>query len=331
MKKADLRQALTKLNVPYIDSETVKELTQKLNQAEMQGQGQPPVPFQPFMLMDAEDEGQILAEIQGAMIDKFVFCFKDRAGNEVIGLSKAGVDQICRESANRGEVYRIMETKDGKMDMELLETDKTYQVRVRVGRYALIKDKNGMPAGEQLLDTHVGSKQQPKYKKLKTGELVLDPFGYEVACSKAIRNAKRDLLPSTLLTEMIKRFRTKGQVKVVDIDEKATENQIKFIHGVGSECGLSHDQMTALVKKIFGYDSIADLRVREVNDFVNKMKLVKRSNAFPEMDFEVIGFFNEKGVTLPAKREAEWRGALQKCENNIDRAKKYLAAKFKDN
>jgi len=328
MKKSELRAELDKLKIPYTDSDTNAVLKEKLGQAKLTENAGPPTPFQPFMLMDAEDENQIMAEIQGAMVDKFVFCFKDKGGHEVVGLSKAGVDQICRESSNKGEVYRIMETAEGKMDMEVKETEKTYQVRVRVGRYALIKDREGMPAGEQLLDTHVGSKQQQKYKKMRSGQLMLDPFGYEVACSKAIRNAKRDLLPYTFVTEMIKKFRKGGKnEKVIDMDAKATEGQIRFIHAVGIECGYTHEHLTALCKQEFSCESVAGLRMQQVNELVNMMKENKKGDT-PEIDIEALGIFNEFGVTLKAKREAQWKSALSTCKGDTTRAKAFLRKKL---
>jgi hypothetical protein len=316
--KNELREQLSARGIQFTDKETVKELKEKLAQSKAQQQ-LPPEPFKPFMLMEAEDEHQILAEMQGAIVDKFVFCFKGKDGKEVVGLSKAGVDQICRESANKGEVYRVMTDAEGKGDIQVIDTEKTYQVKVRIGRFALIKDKNGSPTGEQLLDTTYGSKQQPKYKRLRSGQTMLDPFAYEVAVSKAIRNGKRDLLPYTIVTEMIKKFRNKGHERVIDADAKISEGQIRFIHQVGSENGYNHEGINAIVVQEFGYQSLSQLRMTEVNTLVQMLKDKPKSMRLPDIPIDLIGLFNVKNI-LPGKREALWRKGCELAKGDVNKA-----------
>lgn len=153
----------------------------------------------PYKLMDAEDEKQILAEMRGEIIDTFVYSFVDRSGKEITGLSKVGIDNVCRESASKGEVFRVID------EPVIKEDDKAVNVVVKVGRYLQKPDGK-----EIMLDTTFGAKREEKFRNNR-----FNPFFFETAMSKAERNAKRKLMPENLIIEMIKKYKQQGKVKTV--------------------------------------------------------------------------------------------------------------------
>jgi len=154
----------------------------------------------PYVMMDIEDEKQIVAEMQGEIIHTFVYSYS-KDGREIMGLSKVGVDNVCRESANKGEVFRVIG------DPIIRDSEDAIEIAIKVGRFSV--KPNGT---EIMLDTTFGAKRQPK-KKLMKGTLTPDPFYFETALSKAERNAKRKLLPESLIIEMIKRYKAEGKIK----------------------------------------------------------------------------------------------------------------------
>ncbi len=95
-----------------------------------------------FELMDREDEEQILAELRGVPVDKFIY--KNSRGQ--FELSYAGTKWAVREMANQGEAIRI----DGHPKIERCVIDPEYITvtilakRVKVDREA---------RAETLLDT----------------------------------------------------------------------------------------------------------------------------------------------------------------------------------
>jgi hypothetical protein len=169
----------------------------------------------PFKLMDALDDQLIIAELEGRMPEILTYHFSDR-GQEVWGLSKAGVDEATCELSKQGEVIREIELSfiDGK--------DEAY-FTVKAGRYAIAK--NGQ---EVLLDTKFGTKRQPK----KTAKGNDNGFWYEQGSIKACRNASMRLIPKTIVQAVIENAKSKGKVKEVEKedssepkpDTKASEN-----------------------------------------------------------------------------------------------------------
>ena len=65
----------------------------------------------PFKLMDELDDELIVKELQGQLPEVLTYHFKDK-GQEVWGLSKAGVDEATSELAKQGEVIRELEIND---------------------------------------------------------------------------------------------------------------------------------------------------------------------------------------------------------------------------
>ena len=130
-----------------------------------------------FQQLDRLDEEQILAELQGAVLDQYVYSFKS-GGRQVTGLSWAGVKHIA--------------SRMGGVQCDLLQLTDT-------GDAYLVVVKATAPDGA----SRIGAAEQPKVQKTRGGEQP-DPFALPKAVSKAQRNAIRALLPESLIAEVIK-------------------------------------------------------------------------------------------------------------------------------
>ena len=152
----------------------------------------------PFRLMDALDDELIIAELEGRMPEILTYHFSDK-GQEIWGLSKAGVDEATGELAKQGEVIRELELNftDGREEAYFT---------VKAGRYVISKDGQ-----EILLDTKFGTKRQAK--KTATGKD--NTFWYEQGSIKACRNASMRLIPKTIVQAVIENAKKKGRVKEV--------------------------------------------------------------------------------------------------------------------
>jgi len=152
----------------------------------------------PFKLMDALDDQLIIAELEGRMPEILTYHFADK-GQEVWGLSKAGVDEATGELSKQGEVIR---------ELELVFTDGQEEAffTVKAGRYVVSRDGK-----EILLDTKFGTKRQSK----KTARGNENTFWYEQGSIKACRNASMRLIPKTIVQAVIENAKKKGKVKEV--------------------------------------------------------------------------------------------------------------------
>lgn len=163
-----------------------------------------------FEVFDLADEEQILAELGGRVTEKFVYELKGVkdpiTGLNVTGLSYAGTNWACREYAKHGEVIRVI----GKPEVIVDPTDPNYIVVVITAqRFAV----NSETQRETPLDTNFGVKRQwrlMKKNKYENGqvvgeEIVQDPFFFEKAFSKSIRNAKQSLIPTDVVKQLIQR------------------------------------------------------------------------------------------------------------------------------
>ena len=160
----------------------------------------------PFVLMDAADDALILAELEGRILDTWVYEFTS-GGQKVQGLSKVGIDQATRELAKKGEVLRELEC-----GYHVDPTDKNYVLfTVKVGRFAISKEGQ-----EILLDTAIGAKRQWTKMARRDGRVVSDPFWFEKGLAKAARNAKQRLLPEEIKTKILTFAKEKGRVQKVE-------------------------------------------------------------------------------------------------------------------
>jgi hypothetical protein len=184
----------------------------------------------PFKLMDALDDQLIIAELEGRMPEVLTYHFSDK-GQEVWGLSKAGVDEATGELAKQGEVIRELELTfvDGKEEAYFT---------VKAGRYVI--SKGGQ---EVLLDTKFGTKRQPK----KTPRGNDNSFWYEQGSIKACRNASMRLIPKTIVQAVIENAKKVGKVKEVKPEPQKTpepEKSLEEIHAESaSKCSAISDEM----------------------------------------------------------------------------------------
>jgi hypothetical protein len=66
---------------------------------------QAPQPWDPFQLMDRLDEEALRRELDGVAATDLVYVVKE-GGQEVVGLSKTGVDECCMALVSQGQVIR---------------------------------------------------------------------------------------------------------------------------------------------------------------------------------------------------------------------------------
>ncbi len=178
----------------------------------------------PFRMMDALDDQLIIAELEGRMPEILTYHFSDR-GQEVWGLSKAGVDEATGELSKQGEVIR-------ELELNFTDGEKEAYFTVKAGRYVIAKSGQ-----EVLLDTKFGTKRQPKKTTKKDGSQVDNSFWYEQGSIKACRNASMRLIPKTIVQAVIENAKKVGKVKEVkqeDIDAEMEvfkkESEKLFVH-----------------------------------------------------------------------------------------------------
>src|SRR5918993_143112 len=64
-----------------------------------------PRPWDPFQLMDRMDEEALRKELEGVASTDLVYVVKE-GGQEIVGLSKTGVDECCMALVSQGQVIR---------------------------------------------------------------------------------------------------------------------------------------------------------------------------------------------------------------------------------
>src|SRR5579864_4149188 len=120
------------------------------------------------LAFDREDEGQILAEIKGQIVEPYFYKFS-KSGNDVTGLSYAGVRYIAKRMAEKGDLLQLDFS-------EVTETETHYR-----GKAVVRNVKTGLIfVGMCEID-----------KKI--------PFAYVLAYNKAERNAFRKHEPENLI------------------------------------------------------------------------------------------------------------------------------------
>jgi hypothetical protein len=317
-----LRKKLITLNVPFTEKDGVEILTKKVLQAQLPAKRDE---HRQFALFDECDDQQILAEIKGELVDKYVYRF-EQDGKDITGLSKTGVAEACRERANRyREVYRAIEAPIINDEGEFV------RVMVKIGRFAINLDNKGRVIAEVLLDTTYGSKRQ--WKKFKRrdwkdqrggwhkGEIADDPFYFEKAVSKAERNGKSALLPLEFKLKMIKKYLSeKDRPHVQDLGTKNTTKisaeQLKYLHGL-----TPHDVLEKIVTEKYGYTSLNEIESVQVSEIAAEIRA--RASARAKLPIDLIGACNAKGI-LPAKREAMWQKALQVAGGDVVKATAFM-------
>ena len=110
--------------------------------------------WDPFQLMDRMDEEALRRELDGVASTDLVYVVKE-SGQEVVGLSKTGVDECCMALVSQGQVIR-----EENLQYELIGEgeDREALFKVRAARFAV------SPMGQEVrLDQVIGVKRQPLY------------------------------------------------------------------------------------------------------------------------------------------------------------------------
>jgi hypothetical protein len=111
-------------------------------------------PWDPFQLMDRMDEEALRKELDGVATTDLVYVVKE-AGQEIVGLSKTGVDECCMALVSQGQAIR-----EEDLQYELIGEDEDREAlfKVKAARFAV------SPAGQEVrLDQVIGVKRQPLY------------------------------------------------------------------------------------------------------------------------------------------------------------------------
>src|SRR6266508_5820658 len=141
-----------------------------------------PQPWDPFQLMDRLDEEALRKELEGVAGTDLVYVVKE-GGQEVVGLSKTGVDECCLALVAQGQVIR---EEDLQYEVIGEAEDREALFKVKAARFAV------SPAGQEVrLDQVIGVKRQPLY--YDPAQLQLDS---RVPSKKYKGSTYRDLLGS---------------------------------------------------------------------------------------------------------------------------------------
>jgi hypothetical protein len=110
-----------------------------------------PQPWDPFQLMDRLDEDALRKELEGVAVTDLVYVVKE-GGQEVVGLSKTGVDECCMALVAQGQVIR---EEDLQYEVIGEGEDREALFKVKAARFAV------SPAGQEVrLDQVIGVKRQ---------------------------------------------------------------------------------------------------------------------------------------------------------------------------
>jgi hypothetical protein len=142
-----------------------------------------PKPWDPFQLMDRMDEEALRKELEGVANTDLVYVVKE-GGQEVVGLSKSGVDECCMALVSQGQVIR-----EEDLHYELIGEgeDREALFKVKAARFAV------SPEGQDVrLDQVIGVKRQALY--YEPAQLDLDA---KVPSKKYRGKTYRELLGSS--------------------------------------------------------------------------------------------------------------------------------------
>jgi hypothetical protein len=113
-----------------------------------------PKPWDPFQLMDRMDEEALRKELEGAASTDLVYVIRE-GGQEVVGLSKTGVDECCMALVSQGQVIR---EEDLQYEVIGEGEEREALFKVKAARFAV------SPSGQDVrLDQVIGVKRQSLY------------------------------------------------------------------------------------------------------------------------------------------------------------------------
>jgi len=159
----------------------------------------PPEKVDEFSIFEKLDEQQIVEELQGKVITEYFYNFSI-AGREVTGISWAGIKAVAR-------FMSMQNAQHGLGGIEVLPIDIEKDIK-ETDQY-IIATARAVDHGTGL--SMVGISKQPKYITRKDGTQVPDEFALVKACSKAMRNAIRALIPESIIIEMYNRWKEESK------------------------------------------------------------------------------------------------------------------------
>lgn len=113
-----------------------------------------PHPWDPFQLMDRMDEEALRKELEGVASTDLVYVVRE-GGQEVVGLSKTGVDECCMALVSQGQVIR---EEDLQYEVIGDGQDREALFKVKAARFSV------SPEGVEVrLDQVIGVKRQALY------------------------------------------------------------------------------------------------------------------------------------------------------------------------
>jgi len=148
-----------------------------------------------FSIFEKLDEQQIVEELEGKVITEYFYSFLV-GGREVTGISWAGIKAVAR-------FMSMQNSQHGLGGIEVLPIDIEKDIK-ETDQY-IIATARAVDHGAGL--SMVGISKQPKYITRKDGTQALDEFALVKACSKAMRNAIRALIPESIIIEMYNKWK----------------------------------------------------------------------------------------------------------------------------
>ena len=110
-----------------------------------------PPSWDPFQLMDRLDEEALRKELDGVAGTDLVYVVKE-GGQEIVGLSKTGVDECCMALVSQGQVIR---EEDLQYEVIGEGDDREALFKVKAARFAV------SPAGQEVrLDQVIGASEK---------------------------------------------------------------------------------------------------------------------------------------------------------------------------
>jgi len=192
-----------------------------------------------FQLMERRDEEQIVAALEGKYLDEFVYSFP-QGGKMVEGLSWVGIQEASR-------AYGGIQCPIEKVKID--ETDKEIVVMLEA-------------IDTQTNSSAIGVSSQTKVMSTRSGPIV-DTFARQKAVAKAQRNAKRQLLPQTLLKQWIEKHRAaKSNGK-----NGSTKELVDKFHDTWRKKGLVQPYVIQMMGERYGVSSTAQLNREQLAEF----------------------------------------------------------------
>jgi len=194
----------------------------------------------PYLLMDAADDSQVLAEIEGRISEiagDLVYFFRDKTGHEVTGLSWVGTKAAAYHFRRQKMVNLSVEDVTWEKDKESPEH---YIFKAKVKD--LISGANSIGLKRQCVKLHK-----------KDGKVIDNEFWVEQGRSKSIRNGMQDLMPTDWMAKQIKKWVKSGNVRVLKEDK--------------AQISLGTESLTKI--KVF-VNSISEAKTKESLDIIER-------------------------------------------------------------